>query len=65
MSTIKNTDKILDLDKGRLVEIGTYKELIMSEGHFSRLHKIQEEASHLTENLFSTAESTLERVGKE
>ena len=37
LSTIKNCDRILCLDKGHIVEEGTYEELISHNGFFSKL----------------------------
>lgn len=40
-STIKNADIILVMDKGRIVEEGSYKELVKKDGVFNRLYKNQ------------------------
>ena len=37
LSTIKNCDRILVLDKGRILEDGTYEELIAKNGYFAEL----------------------------
>ena len=37
LSTIKNCDRILVLDKGRIIEDGTYEELIAHNGFFAEL----------------------------
>ena len=37
LSTIKNCDRILMLDKGHIVEDGTYDELIAKNGRFAEL----------------------------
>ncbi len=37
LSTIKHADRIIVLDKGKIVEDGTYDELIKLNGHFSEL----------------------------
>ena len=37
LSTIKNSDRILMLDEGRIVEDGTYEELIARNGRFAEL----------------------------
>ena len=37
LSTIRNCDRILVLDEGRIVEEGTYDDLIAREGFFARL----------------------------
>ena len=42
LSTIKNADRIVVMEKGKIVEIGSHKELLANEGgHYSQLHKIQ------------------------
>ena len=37
LSTIKNCDRILMLDKGKIIEDGTYDELIARKGRFAEL----------------------------
>ena len=41
LSTIENADLILVLDQGIVVESGIHAELIVKNGHYSRLHKTQ------------------------
>ncbi len=41
LSTIEEADKIVVLDKGKIVELGTHKELISKDGHYAALHQIQ------------------------
>ena len=48
MSTIRNADKILVLDRGRIVERGTHDDLLARDGYYRRIHDLQlapEEAS--------------------
>lgn len=42
LSTIVNSDKILVLHKGKLIEQGTHGELIKLEGHYYKLYNIAE-----------------------
>ena len=42
LSTIKNCDRIIVLDAGRIVEDGTYDELIAKEGYFAELVRRQQ-----------------------
>ena len=42
LATVKNADRIVVLDKGRIVEQGTHKELIkIEEGYYSKLYEVQ------------------------
>jgi ATP-binding cassette subfamily B multidrug efflux pump len=42
LSTIRNADRVLVMDKGRIVENGNYDELLeIEEGYFKKLHDMQ------------------------
>jgi len=41
LSTIMNSDKIVVLDKGKIVQIGTHKELIKIPGRYRKLWNLQ------------------------
>lgn len=47
LSTVQNADKILVLDKGRVVEEGTHQELMARQGLYARLHDIQFKTAEL------------------
>ena len=41
LSTIRKATKIMVLDKGEIMEIGSHDELIAKKGHYYQLHKLQ------------------------
>ena len=41
ISTVRDADRIIVLDEGRLVEAGTHETLIRLGGHYAQLHKKQ------------------------
>ena len=41
-ATIERADKIILLEKGRVAEIGTHKELAAKKGIFAKLRRLQE-----------------------
>ena len=41
LSTVRNADLILVLDRGRIVERGTHSELLASDGMYRRIHDLQ------------------------
>ncbi len=45
LSTIQKADKIIVLDKGRIVESGTHQELIQLDGFYNNLHLMQYEVA--------------------
>ena len=42
LSTVREADKIMVMDQGKIVEIGTHQELLWQEGIYHRLHSLQE-----------------------
>jgi len=41
LGTIKKADKIIVMDAGKIVEIGTHKELLKKEGYYNKLYEAQ------------------------
>lgn len=41
LSTVRKATKIIVLEKGEIVEMGSHKELMAKEGHYFNLHKLQ------------------------
>ncbi|MBP5552142.1 MAG: ATP-binding cassette domain-containing protein, partial [Spirochaetales bacterium] len=39
LTTIRNADKIIVLDKGKVIETGTHKSLMAAGGHYSALYR--------------------------
>jgi ATP-binding cassette, subfamily B, bacterial len=42
LSTVREADKIVVLDRGRIVEVGNHEQLLQSGGIYRRLHTLQE-----------------------
>ena len=42
LSTVREADKIVVLEQGRIAEIGNHQELLRHEGIYQRLHSLQE-----------------------
>jgi subfamily B ATP-binding cassette protein MsbA len=41
LSTIENADRILVMDKGKIIESGTHESLLAEGGHYARLYEMQ------------------------
>lgn len=48
LSTIRKADKIIVIDKGKIVESGTHEELLNLRGYYYKLHKLQFEKQEVT-----------------
>ena len=44
LSTLRNADRLLVIDKGKIAEMGTHEELIALEGHYFKMLQKQKEA---------------------
>jgi ATP-binding cassette subfamily B protein len=42
LSTVREADKIIVLDKGKIMEVGSHQELLGHGGIYHRLHALQE-----------------------
>ena len=49
LSTIRKANKIMVLDKGEIMEIGSHEELIAKKGHYYQLHKMQFQKQETTD----------------
>ncbi|MDG4598145.1 MAG: lipid A export permease/ATP-binding protein MsbA [Candidatus Contendobacter sp.] len=52
LSTIENADRIVVLDRGRLVEMGAHGELLARNGLYASLYRMQVDGSQATKLLF-------------
>jgi subfamily B ATP-binding cassette protein HlyB/CyaB len=41
LSTIRRSDRIITIDRGRIVEDGTHEELVRTGGRYATLHRLQ------------------------
>ena len=51
VSTARHADRIIVLEEGRIIEMGTHMELLAQGGFYSELEKAQSKNSRLVEEL--------------
>ena len=50
LSTIKRADKIVVMDKGRIVEVGNHEQLLAQNGYYAKLYNTQQLGSEMLES---------------
>jgi ATP-binding cassette subfamily B protein len=45
LSTLRRADRLIVLDSGRIVEMGTHEQLLAAEGAYARLYRAQMKAA--------------------
>ena len=48
LSTLRNANRLIVIDEGKVAEMGTHEQLLAREGIYSRLVKTQTELTHIT-----------------
>ena len=51
LSTVRACDRIIVVDKGRVIEEGTHEQLLAQRGYYARLHRYQNETAAFREKV--------------
>ncbi|MFP6809101.1 MAG: ABC transporter ATP-binding protein [Pseudomonadales bacterium] len=60
VSTLRHSDRIVVLDEGKIVEMGTHKELLKKDGVYANLERVQTEGGTLKRNADTRVNSELD-----
>ena len=64
LSTLRKADRLVVMDRGRLVELGNHDELMAAEGHYYKLYQAQARNVDTEPELQRSAEPVSKELGK-